>query len=137
MSNATLTLVETPTATKRARNPEQGMNWCRLSTRLAIYHRDGFCCVYCGAQGEQRGTGLTLDHVLACEMGGTNDPANLVTCCGSCNSAKQALSMRGWLGRLRKRGADATKIGARVRRQTKRPLDRAEGRRLAALRQGR
>lgn len=122
--------------TKRARNPEQGMNWCRLSTRLAIYNRDGFCCVYCGAAGEERGTGLTLDHVLACELGGTNDATNLVTCCGSCNSAKQALSMRGWLGRLRDKGLDATKIGASVRRQVKRPLDRAEGRRLAALRKG-
>lgn len=110
------------------------MNWCRLSTRLAIYHRDGFTCVYCGRASEVLGVGLTLDHVLPCELGGTNDPTNLVTACLSCNSAKQDLSMRGWLGRLRRRGLDASKIGARVRRQTKRPLDRDEGRRLVAAR---
>jgi len=119
---------------KRARNPEQGMNWCRLSTRLAIYHRDGFACVYCGLAAEDGGYKLTLDHVLACELGGTNEPTNLVTCCNRCNSAKGDDTMRGWLQSLREYGFDATKIGARVRRQVKRPIDRAEGRRLASLR---
>lgn len=126
----------TKTTTKKARNGEQGMNWCRLSTRLAIYHRDGFACVYCGTGAEGIGHGITLDHVVANELGGSNDPSNLVTCCRSCNSSKQDLPQRKWLANLRKRGMDAATIGARVRRQVKRPLDRAEGRRLAALRGG-
>lgn len=120
-------------SSKRSRNPEQGMNWCRLSTRMAIYHRDGFCCVYCGT-GSEDGRGLTLDHLLACELGGTNDATNLVTCCRSCNSAKGALTMRSWLRRLADGGVDAAQLRRRVARQSKRPLDRAEGRRLAALR---
>lgn len=115
------------------RNPKQGMKWCRLSTRMAIYHRDGFACVYCGT-GSELGAGLTLDHLLACERGGTNDASNLVTCCRGCNSAKQALTMRGWLRRLAGRGLDTKALGRRIRRQVARPLDRAEGRRLAQLR---
>lgn len=117
----------------KARNGEQGMNWCRLSTRMAIYHRDGFCCVYCGV-GSETGAGLTLDHLLANELGGSNDATNLVTCCRSCNSAKGALTMRTWLARLAAKGMDAAALRRRVTRQSKRTLDRAEGRRLAALR---
>lgn len=33
----------------------QGMNWIRLSTRMAIYHRDGFVCAYCGEGAEETG----------------------------------------------------------------------------------
>lgn len=115
----------------RARN--QGSKWIRRSTRLAIYHRDGFCCLYCGATAET-GAQLTLDHVLACELGGSNEATNLVTACLSCNSAKQHRTMREWFAALRDRGVDTSAISARVRRQTARKIDRAEGRRLAALR---
>lgn len=113
----------------------QGSKWCRPSTRLAIYHRDGFCCAYCGATAEE-GAQLTLDHVLACELGGTNDASNLVTACLSCNSGKRDLTMRAWLAVLRDRGIDTSTMAARIRRQTARALDRAEGRRLEALRRG-
>jgi 5-methylcytosine-specific restriction endonuclease McrA len=105
----------------------QGSKWCRPSTRAAIYHRDGFACVYC----ERVGGRLTLDHVLAVDLGGTHAPANLVTACLSCNSAKQGLTIRAWFARLRARGVDTSKIGRRVRRLTRKELDRAEGRRLA------
>lgn len=115
----------------RARN--QGSKWIRRSTRLAIYSRDGFCCAYCGATAET-GAALTLDHVQACELGGSNEPTNLVTACLSCNSAKQHRTMREWFAALRDRGVDTSAISARVRRQTARKIDRAEGRRLAALR---
>jgi 5-methylcytosine-specific restriction endonuclease McrA len=30
----------------------------------------------------------TIDHVLPRSRGGTNDPTNLVVCCGPCNRAK-------------------------------------------------
>lgn len=115
------------------RKAGQGSKWCRPSTRQALYHRDGFCCVYCGAAAED-GVQLTLDHVMACELGGDNSPSNLVTACLSCNSAKRDLTMRQWFAHLRDRGVDTQGMAARVRRQTKRALDRAEGLRLAALR---
>jgi hypothetical protein len=104
-----------------------GAKWCRRSTRLAIYHRDGHACVYCGATER-----LSLDHVTPEELGGTHAPTNLVTCCFSCNSARQHRTMRTWLAYLRTKGIDTTGIARRVRRATGRPLDRAEGRRLAA-----
>lgn len=113
------------------RKAGQGSKWCRPSTRLAIYHRDGFCCAYCGARAED-GTTLTLDHVLACELGGDNAPSNLVTACLSCNSAKQDRTTREWFAYLRDQGVDTSEIAARVRRLVRRALDRAEGRRLVA-----
>jgi 5-methylcytosine-specific restriction endonuclease McrA len=119
-----------------ARKRNQGMNWIRLSTRLAIYHRDGFACVYCGEGSEEAGRGMTLDHVVACELGGSNEPSNLVTACLSCNSSKQDATTREWFQSLRDRGIDSTKIGARIRRLVKRPLDRSEGRRLELARKG-
>ena len=115
------------------RKAGQGSKWIRPSTRQAIYHRDGFCCAYCGAPAEH-GHALTLDHVHACELGGTNDPSNLVTACLSCNSAKRDLSMRDWFALLRDKGVDTTKLSAKIRRAVRRPLDRAEGRRLARIR---
>ncbi len=118
------------------RNRNQGMNWIRLSTRLAIYSRDGFVCAYCGAEGESLGQGLTLDHVLACELGGSNEANNLITACLSCNSAKQAKTTRQWFQTLRDRGIKTGKIAERIRRQTRRKLDRKEGLRLAQLRKG-
>lgn len=62
----------------------QGMNWCRPSTRLAIYLRDGLSCVWCLKSIEQ-GIQLTLDHVTPVARGGTNDPKNLITACEECN----------------------------------------------------
>jgi len=110
-----------------------GSKWCRPSTRQAIYNRDGFCCAYCGASAED-GTLLTLDHVLAVELGGTNDPTNLVTACFSCNSAKQDKTTREWFLYLRDGGTDTAKIGPRIRRLCAKELDRAAGRALVAAR---
>lgn len=107
--------------------------WIQPSTRLAIYHRDGFSCAYCGDVAED-GCVLTLDHVLARDLGGSNDSTNLVTSCLSCNSSKQNKTMREWYRNLRDRGIDTSKVGARVRRQLKKAVDRKEGRRLACIR---
>ena len=107
-----------------------GAKWCRRSTRLAIYHRDGHACVYCGATGT-----LSLDHVVPEEHGGSHAPTNLVTACFSCNSARQHRTMRAWLAYLRTKGVDTTGIARRVRRATARELDRATGRRLAAVKE--
>lgn len=51
--------------------------------REAVYDRDGWACVWCGASSP-----LTLQHRVPRGAGGTklaasNSPANLVTLCGS------------------------------------------------------
>jgi hypothetical protein len=90
--------------TKRNGNAaNQGGKWIRTEKRLAIYLRDGLTCAYCGAQMEQGDTQLTLDHVTAQELGGTNSETNLVCCCKSCNSAKQAKPLRAFLACLARR----------------------------------
>lgn len=120
------------TGTKR-HPAASGGKWVRPSTRLAIYHRDGFCCVYCG-RGAEAGNPLTLDHLHAVELGGTNEATNLVTACLRCNSRKQNDTIRAWFATLRDEGIDTDAIARRVRNATRRTLDRAEGRRLASLR---
>lgn len=121
---------KTPTKS-RARKPNQGMNWIRLSTRMSIYARDGFSCVYCQSGVEdEHGRGLTLDHVQPCELGGTNSPSNLVTCCNSCNSSKQDVPLRLFIANL----PDGTGARRRVRNAQRRKLDRKLGQRLARAR---
>jgi hypothetical protein len=64
-------------------------------TRLKVWRRDGFKCVYCGY--DARGSfekwwhsRLTVDHLKPRARGGTDDLANYVTACGACNAAKHA-----------------------------------------------
>lgn len=107
-----------------------GSKWCWPATRLALYHRDGFACVYC-TETERP---LTLDHVVPVELGGSHAPSNVVTACVRCNSAKQAKTMRSWFAFLRARGVDTKAIARRVRNALARRVDREEGKRLLALR---
>jgi 5-methylcytosine-specific restriction endonuclease McrA len=131
---------------KGGRIKGQGFRWIRLSTRLAIYERDGFECAYCRrpAFGSDDfgppvyfGKGLSLDHLIPIELGGDNDPENLITSCISCNSAKSAKTLRGFLSYLRAeygpRSTDG--VATRIRRLKRKPLDREAGRRLAGLRE--
>lgn len=101
-----------------------GSNWIRLSTRCAIYLRDGFDCVWCRLvfPPSPLGYGLTLDHVVP---GAGNGPGNLVTACPGCNFSRQR--------------QPASKFGtpaalSRIRRALARPIDRGAGLRLAAER---
>lgn len=110
-----------------------GGKWLWPATRLALYARDGFCCVYCGS-GAEEGNPLTADHVVPVELGGSNEPENLVTACLSCNCRKRAMTLREWYALLRDGGVDTTGIAARVRAALGRGIDRAEGRRLHAAR---
>jgi 5-methylcytosine-specific restriction endonuclease McrA len=104
-----------------ARTRNQGSKWIRPVKRQAIYLRDGLCCAYC-ARGLEDGVVLTLDHVLACELGGSNEASNLITCCLSCNSSKQDLTTRSWFAVLRDRGVDTATLGPKIRRHTARDL---------------
>lgn len=54
--------------------------------RNGIFERDGYRCVYCGAQFPAEE--LTLDHVQARVKGGDRSEGNLVTACEACNIKK-------------------------------------------------
>lgn len=92
---------ETKRPSKRTKRPSRrtssangngGGKWIWPVTRLAIYLRDGFTCLYC-----ERGLfdaaprDITLDH-LACRAKSSkpdNRPCKLLTACRSCNSKRQ------------------------------------------------
>lgn len=90
-----------------------------LKDRGNILHRDGYRCVYCGS-GEK----LCVDHAMPVQLGGGDDPDNLVTACKQCNSGKAGRTpeqagykfqnketetvYRGYLSRLQKEGATVT-----------------------------
>lgn len=110
----------------------QGMNWCRQSTRLAIYLRDGLACAYCGHSVEDGAT-LSLDHVTPVSKGGGNQATNLVTCCARCNSSRGNRSVADFAGAVAgylNHGATADEIIRHVRNTTRRALPRAEARKL-------
>lgn len=51
----------------------------------SVWDRDGWACIRCGSHQN-----LTVDHRVPVSLGGSNDPENLQTMCGSCNSSKGA-----------------------------------------------
>ncbi len=99
-----------------------GGKWLRPDKRLALYLRDGFCCAYCGAVMETGDTLLTIDHIVAQDLGGSNHESNLVVACKCCNSMKQAKSVKAFLACLAERGVDVSEVPARIRRVTRRKL---------------
>jgi 5-methylcytosine-specific restriction endonuclease McrA len=56
----------------------------RKISRRALFARDNWRCVYCGASSGR----LTLDHVLPRSRGGESSWENVVTSCGPCNHRK-------------------------------------------------
>lgn len=58
--------------------------------RYEVFRRDGHRCTYCGTSAED-GANLTIDHVTPVSLGGTDDPANLVTACRDCNAGKSSV----------------------------------------------
>ena len=56
----------------------------RKISRRALFARDGWRCVYCGASGGR----LTLDHVVPRSKGGESIWENVVTACAPCNLRK-------------------------------------------------
>ena len=112
------------------------MNWCRPSTRLAIYLRDGLACVYCGATIEV-GERLTLDHIRPYSQGGSNAVSNLVTCCHRCNSSRGARTLASFARAVAEyldHGVTAEAILAHVAACRRRTLPRDEARQLLARR---
>lgn len=64
----------------------------RVSKRLRyeILRRDNHTCRYCGAKAAD--AKMTVDHVTPIALGGTTEPANLVTACADCNAGKSSTS---------------------------------------------
>lgn len=54
--------------------------------RFEILQRDEFRCQYCGRGGTK--ATLHVDHVEPVSLGGSDEKANLVTACRSCNLGK-------------------------------------------------
>lgn len=57
--------------------------------RFEILRRDGYTCRYCGAKAPD--VQLEVDHVIAATLGGSDEPANLVTACEDCNRGKSSV----------------------------------------------
>jgi 5-methylcytosine-specific restriction endonuclease McrA len=114
MENKNTLRAKNKTARKGKERPSG--QWIRTDKRLAIYLRDEFRCVYCGA--DLHGAApqdLTLDHVHPYSLGGENEAANLVTACRRCNCSRGARTLAAYAD-------DHTR--AAVRRQTARKIDK-------------
>lgn len=73
-------------ARKSQRQIDQGTSW-------RVYHRDGYACRYCAAQGIP----LTVDHLVLWEEGGPSTEENLVSSCRKCNKKRGNLQYAEWL----------------------------------------
>lgn len=69
---------------------------CRPTTRVKIYSRDAWACVWCQARGRK----LTLDHYVPRSHGGGNLHGNLLTACVRCNSRRQNRPALVWAAEL-------------------------------------
>jgi hypothetical protein len=96
---------------KNREHRTSGSDWIWRPTRMAIYWRDGFACLKCGAQN------LALDHVT--DEGG-NGPDNLITLCNECNASRGVKLLIEYDAHLAARAAIQLAI----------PIDREKGRLL-------
>lgn len=76
---------------KRARREEcSEQEW--LVLRATVFARDGYACVYCGAEDQP----LHCDHIIPFSRGGGSVLDNLATACGPCNSRKRDRTPDEW-----------------------------------------
>ena len=59
-----------------------------IVTFMTLFERDGFKCIYCGSSSILDGVKLSGDHIIPVSKGGLHSVDNIVTCCSTCNSAK-------------------------------------------------
>lgn len=112
-----------------------GYDWIWRPTRFAVFERDAWTCLCCGARVSWTGNrkGPTLDHVVPLSAGGSNDPSNLVTLCRGCNTAKGARDSDEWRMSVVVLGVDPEAYRARVKAALARPIDPERGRELCEL----
>lgn len=85
------------TLRSRVASPFENMKYVKLygrqaipaELRLAVYERDGFACVDCGAQAN-----LSCDHEIPVTSGGETSLKNLRTRCMPCNLKKGSKNAR-------------------------------------------
>ena len=65
-----------------SKHSSSGTRWQR--TRARVLARDHETCGYCGQHA------TTVDHIIAKANGGTDDEANLIAACRTCNLTKGA-----------------------------------------------
>lgn len=64
---------------------------------IALYAEQEGRCAYCGITLYIDLPGdITVDHIVALKLGGSNNPENLSLACMSCNSSKKTLSYEQW-----------------------------------------
>lgn len=86
----------------------------RKDLRLAIYLRDGFCCIYCLRDlRDAAPSDISLDHLVPDSQGGTNEPKNMVCACRHCNCSRGDLPLNRFCG---------PETRAHIRRNTRRPI---------------
>lgn len=103
---------------RSSRNEYRGVR-LRKTTRLAIYLRDSFRCVYCCRDLHSAApSDITLDHVRANADGGATAPANLVTACRACNCSRQDKPLARFCGAETRR--DIRRLTARSMRPYRR-----------------
>lgn len=111
-----------------AGNRGNGSKWIRKETRLRIYMRDGFRCLWC----DVKKVTFSLDHAKPRSRGGTNAVSNLFTSCVACNQARGDRSLKAFAEALTGgRGGDL--ILARIRRARRRKLPQLPKRSRAFL----
>jgi 5-methylcytosine-specific restriction endonuclease McrA len=59
-----------------------------VAIRRLVRQRAGDCCEYCRLPQTAVDTTLHLEHVIARQHGGTDDPSNLALACDRCNLYK-------------------------------------------------
>lgn len=81
-------------------------NYTQADVDVMFRSQKGLCW-WCGKplpaevmQGSKRRIGFDVDHRIAIEKGGTNDPSNLVLSCIDCNLSKQDKLPHEWTDRL-------------------------------------
>jgi hypothetical protein len=58
------------------------------ATRVFVRVRAGERCEYCLLRQEQIDLPLHVEHIIAKQHGGSDDPENLALCCARCNLSK-------------------------------------------------
>jgi 5-methylcytosine-specific restriction endonuclease McrA len=74
----------------RPAKKRNGSTYAYRKVRAKVLKRDGYRCVYCGKPA------TTVDHVKPHSRGGTDDEANLVAACATCNGSKGDLTPAEW-----------------------------------------
>lgn len=118
------------------------MRWIRWTTRLSLYHRDGFRCVWCGC-AVYRGRGhrvATLDHLVTRYEVGRNTTGNLATACHTCNTERGKRTLGEWLALLSREDGEYGVLSEVITRMTHAmngTIDRRVGRAMCRKKFGR